>query len=103
MPGQKRALVREGEPVVGLALDNGVGAVGWVEGILRIGSIILFLFFPMVLAATGFATAFALLAFAPIVIAAVTLIIRWEPIGVGELAARPAAVDRGRWGPAILL
>jgi len=47
-----------------------------------------FLFFPMVLAAAGFTTTFALLAIAPIIIAAVVLIIRWEPIGV-DIEAEP--------------
>ena len=63
-------------------------AVGWAQGMLRVGSIIGFLFFPMVLAAAGFTTTFALLAIAPILIAAVTLIIRWDPIGV-DIEAEP--------------
>jgi MFS family permease len=57
-------------------------AVGWAQGMLRIGSITGFLFFPVVLAAIGFTATFSLLATAPIIIAAVCLIIRWEPIGV---------------------
>jgi MFS transporter, putative metabolite transport protein len=65
-------------------------AVGWAQGMLRVGSIVGFLFFPMVLAACGFTTTFALLAAAPLIIAAVTLIIRWEPIGVDiEAEAMP--------------
>jgi hypothetical protein len=62
--------------------------VGWTQGMLRVGSIIGFLFFPMVLAAAGFTATFALLAAAPIVIAAVCLLIRWEPIGV-DIEAEP--------------
>jgi putative MFS transporter len=57
-------------------------AVGWTQGMLRIGSIIGFLFFPMVLAAAGFTATFALLAAAPLIIAGACLLIRWEPIGV---------------------
>jgi MFS transporter, putative metabolite transport protein len=63
-------------------------AVGWTQGMLRVGSIIGFLFFPMVLAAAGFTATFALLAAAPIIIAAVCLLIRWEPIGV-DIEAEP--------------
>jgi MFS family permease len=63
-------------------------AVGWTQGMLRIGSIMGFLFFPMVLAAAGFTATFTLLALAPIIIAAACLLIRWEPIGV-DIEAEP--------------
>jgi MFS family permease len=63
-------------------------AVGWTQGMLRVGSIMGFLFFPMVLAAAGFTATFALLAAAPIIIAAACLLIRWEPIGV-DIEAEP--------------
>lgn len=63
-------------------------AVGWAQGMLRVGSITGMLFFPVVLAAAGFTTTFTLLAFAPIIIAAACLIIRWEPIGV-DIEAEP--------------
>jgi hypothetical protein len=62
-------------------------AVGWAQGMLRVGGIAGFLFFPMVLAACGFA-AFALLAIAAMVIAAAMLVIRWHPIGV-DIEAEP--------------
>jgi hypothetical protein len=55
---------------------------------LRVGSITGMLFFPMVLAAVGFTATFTLLAAAPIIIAAVCLLIRWEPIGV-DIEAEP--------------
>ncbi len=63
-------------------------AVGWAQGMLRVGSILGFLFFPMMLAAFGFTATFALLAAAPLIIAIAALIIRWEPIGV-DIEAEP--------------
>jgi MFS family permease len=63
-------------------------AVGWAQGMLRVGSITGFLFFPMVLTAAGFTTTFALLAAAPIIIATACLLIRWDPIGV-DIEAEP--------------
>jgi MFS transporter, putative metabolite transport protein len=70
-------------------------AVGWTQGMLRVGSITGFFFFPVVLTAFGFSATFTLLAAVPLVIALVTLAIRWEPIGVDieaeplDLPARP--------------
>lgn len=63
-------------------------AVGWAQGMLRVGSITGMLFFPVVLAAVGFTGTFILLALAPIIIAAACLIIRWDPIGV-DIEAEP--------------
>jgi MFS family permease len=57
-------------------------AVGWTQGMLRVGSILGFFFFPVMLTAFGFTATFALLAVVPFVIAVVTLAISWEPIGV---------------------
>ncbi len=57
-------------------------AVGWTQGMLRVGSIIGFLLFPVSLGALGFPATFALLALAPLAVVLVTLLIRWEPIGV---------------------
>jgi MFS transporter, putative metabolite transport protein len=68
-------------------------AVGWAQGMLRIGSITGMLFFPVVLAAAGFTTTFTLLALAPIIIATVCLIIRWDPIGV-DIEAEPVPSSR---------
>ncbi|GAB2652032.1 MFS transporter [Gordonia jinhuaensis] len=56
-------------------------AIGWAQGMLRVGSILGFLFFPMMLSAFGFSTTFALLAAAPLGIVAAVMLIRWEPIG----------------------
>jgi putative MFS transporter len=57
-------------------------AIGWTQGMLRVGSIIGFLAFPVLLTALGFTATFALLALAPMAVVVVTLAIRWEPIGV---------------------
>ncbi|HVW34274.1 MAG TPA: MFS transporter [Acidimicrobiia bacterium] len=63
-------------------------AVGWTQGMLRVGSITGFFFFPVVLTAVGFGGTFTLLAAVPLVIALVTLAIPWEPIGV-DIEAEP--------------
>ena len=57
-------------------------AVGWTQGMLRVGSIIGFLAFPILLTALGFTATFIDLALAPLAVVAVTVAIRWEPIGV---------------------
>lgn len=57
-------------------------AIGWTQGMLRVGSIIGFLAFPVLLTGLGFSTTFALLALAPLAVLVVTLAIHWEPIGV---------------------
>ena len=69
-------------------------AVGWTQGMLRVGSILGFFFFPVVLTALGFTATFALLAVMPFVIALVTLAIRWEPIGV-DIEAEPVDLPAG--------
>jgi MFS family permease len=57
-------------------------AIGWAQGMLRLGSIIGFLFFPLMLNSFGYAATFAGLAVVPVVILAASFVIRWEPIGV---------------------
>jgi MFS family permease len=66
-------------------------AVGWTQGMLRLGSFFGFLFFPMVKSAFGFSVTFAAMAAIPFVIGVTTLLIRWEPIGV-DIEAEP--IDR---------
>jgi hypothetical protein len=66
-------------------------AVGWTQGMLRLGSFVGFLFFPMVKSAFGFTATFAAMAAIPFVIGITTLLIRWEPIGV-DIEAEP--IDR---------
>lgn len=77
-------------------------AVGWTQGMLRVGSIVGFLAFPVLITSLGFTATFVLLAVAPVVVVAVTLAIPWEPIGVDIeaegmelLAAAGAAGDAG--------
>jgi len=67
-------------------------AVGWTQGMLRVGSITGFFFFPVILTAFGFTATFALLAGVPAVIGLVTLAINWEPIGV-DIENEPIALD----------
>ena len=55
--------------------------VGVSQGLLRVGSIIGFYLFPLLLAATGLGTALLILLFAPVLGLAATLLIRWEPVG----------------------
>lgn len=57
-------------------------AVGWTQGMLRVGSVVGFLIFPVLQSALGFSATFALLALVPFTIVVATVIIRWEPIGV---------------------
>lgn len=56
-------------------------AVGYTQGMLRVGSITGFFFSPVLVSAVGFDLTFPILAAAPIVILIATLLIRWEPIG----------------------
>jgi MFS transporter, putative metabolite transport protein len=67
-------------------------AVGWTQGMLRVGSILGFFFFPVILTAFGFTATFALLAGVPAIIALVTLAIHWDPIGV-DIENEPITVD----------
>ncbi|MDA8393184.1 MAG: MFS transporter [Actinomycetota bacterium] len=56
--------------------------VGWTQGMLRVGSIVGFLAFPIAMSAFGFTITFLLLMSAPLVILVATLAIKWEPVGV---------------------
>src|SRR5439155_337828 len=67
-------------------------AVGWTQGMLRVGSITGFFFFPVILTAFGFTATFALLAGVPAIIGLVTMAIHWEPIGV-DIENEPIALD----------
>ncbi len=76
-------------------------AAGWTQGILRVGSVIGFLVFPISLAQFGFTATFAALAAAPAAILVATMIIRWEPVGVNienEEVQKPAKVAPARLG-----
>ncbi len=56
-------------------------AIGWTQGMLRVGSIVGSFAFPLLLGAVGFNATFQLLMLAPLAGGLVTLLIRWEPIG----------------------
>lgn len=57
-------------------------AAGWTQGMLRVGSVVGFLAFPISMATFGMVPTFAALALAPAAILVATRAIRWEPIGV---------------------
>lgn len=59
---------------------RGVGA-GLIQGLIRIGSILGFYFFPLVLSAAGLAHTLLILAIVPFIGLIVTSAIRWEPVG----------------------
>jgi MFS family permease len=63
-------------------------AVGWTQGMLRLGSFFGFIFFPIVESAFGLTITFVSMAAIPLVIGLTTLAIRWEPIGV-DIEAEP--------------
>lgn len=67
-------------------------AVGWTQGMLRVGSIVGFLIFPVLQTAFGTSVTFALLTVVPCVAGLVTLVIKWEPIGA-DIESEP--VDPG--------
>lgn len=69
-------------------------AVGWTQGMLRVGSICGFYVFPLLLAAVGFETTFLLLALAPLAILVALRLIRWEPIGA-DVEAEAIRLDTG--------
>lgn len=56
-------------------------AIGWTQGMLRIGSIVGSFAFPLLLAQSGFNTTFIALAIVPLAGGLITLLIRWEPVG----------------------
>ena len=59
---------------------RGVGT-GWGQGMVRIGSICGFYFFPLLVAAIGFRSMMLLLAIVPLLGLLAAMLIRWEPIG----------------------
>lgn len=59
---------------------RGLGT-GFGQGITRVGSVLGFFFFPVVLAAAGLYNTLLLLAIVPILGLAATLFIKWEPVG----------------------
>jgi MFS transporter, putative metabolite transport protein len=67
-------------------------AVGWTQGMLRSGSIVGFVIFPILMTAFGFTTTFVALAAAPLIALVVNLVIKWEPIGV-DIEAEPVDMD----------
>jgi putative MFS transporter len=72
---------------------RGVGA-GFTQGMIRVGSILGFFFFPLVLAATGLERTMLLLAIVPLAGLAVTLAIRWDPTGK-DIESEEGELDRG--------
>jgi predicted MFS family arabinose efflux permease len=59
---------------------RGLGT-GWGQGITRVGSILGFFLFPVVLAQIGLYTTLLFLAIVPILGLVATLIIKWDPAG----------------------
>jgi hypothetical protein len=80
---------------------RGVGS-GWGQTMVRVGSILGFYVFPLVLAAVGLAKTLLFLTIVPVVGLIGLLLIRWEPIGQDveempepEAAALAAQSDTG--------
>lgn len=61
---------------------------GWVQAVLRLGSIFGFYFFPLVLAASGLSRTLLILTVVPILGLLACLAIRWEPVGQDVEAER---------------
>jgi len=59
---------------------RGVGT-GWAEAMSRVGSVLGFYVFPLVLAAAGLSRTLLYLAAIPVTMLVVLLLIRWEPVG----------------------
>jgi predicted MFS family arabinose efflux permease len=59
---------------------RGLGS-GWGQGTTRIGSILGFYLFPVVLSIGGIYTTFLVLTIVPVIGLIATLLIKWEPIG----------------------
>lgn len=69
---------------------RGVGT-GWAEAMSRVGSILGFYVFPLVLAVAGLSHTLLYLAAIPLIMLVSLLVIRWEPVGQDvESAAAPA-------------
>ncbi|TVY09222.1 MFS transporter [Paenibacillus cremeus] len=71
---------------------RGLGA-GFGQGITRVGSILGFFLFPVVLAAAGLYNTLLLLAIVPILGLIATLLIKWEPVGQDVENENPAAAS----------
>ena len=71
---------------------RGVGS-GWGQTMVRVGSILGFYVFPLVLAAVGLANTLLFLTIVPVIGLIALLLIRWEPIGkdIEELPESEAA------------
>jgi MFS family permease len=69
---------------------RGLGT-GWGQGITRVGSILGFFLFPVVLAQAGLYTTLLLLAIVPILGLLATLLIKWDPSGKDVELDRPLA------------
>ena len=54
---------------------------GWAQGILRVGSLLGFYFFPLVLAAVGLGKTLLILSIVPLIMLVSVLIIEWDPVG----------------------
>lgn len=54
---------------------------GWGQGMVRIGSILGFYFFPLLIASVGFYNMIGWLLLAPVVGLVAALLVRWEPVG----------------------
>lgn len=56
--------------------------VGWTQGILRVGSVVGFVLFPVAMHLLGFTRTFGMLAVAPATILVALWVVKWEPVGV---------------------
>ncbi|MDR3098288.1 MAG: MFS transporter [Paraburkholderia sp.] len=77
---------------------RGVGT-GWGQGMVRVGSITGFYFFPILVASVGFYNMIGILMLAPALGLAAALLIKWEPVGAGieesdEQGSAGAVVER---------
>lgn len=61
---------------------RGIGT-GWGQGMVRIGSIMGFYFFPILMASLGFYNMIGLLMLVPALGLVAALLIKWEPVGAG--------------------
>lgn len=69
---------------------RGVGT-GWAEAMSRVGSILGFYVFPLVLAVVGLTQTLLILAVIPITMLAALLLIRWDPVGKDVEEGVPSA------------
>jgi predicted MFS family arabinose efflux permease len=71
---------------------RGVGT-GWAEAMSRVGSIIGFYVFPLVLAVAGLSQTLLYLALIPLVMLVSLLLIRWDPVGQDVEEDAPSQVS----------